>query len=162
MKEVRSLGAVLLFLTSSALAAVTFASSQKHDSNQGVRERFLGAWRLAQLEVPDADGRVHRADCTGQLIFTRDGRMGVQVMYRNAQTGASSTPVQYAQGGYEASFGTYELDERAATFTFHVEGALVRTLIGQDLRRVYEFSGKQLIVKSSDPNEHWKAVWEHD
>lgn len=162
MKEVRSLGAVLLFLTSSALAAVTFASSQKHDSNQGVRERFLGAWRLARLEEPDANGKVHRADCTGQLIFTADGHMSVQVMYRDAQTGASSTPAQYAQGGYEASFGAYEIDDRAATFTFHVEGALVRTLIGKDLRRVYEFSGKQLIVKSSDANEIWRVVWERD
>jgi len=36
--------------------------------------------------------------------------------------------VQYAQGGYEASFGSYEIDERAHNFTYHVEGALVRTL----------------------------------
>jgi len=34
--------------------------------------------------------------------------------------------VQYAQGGYEASFGTYEIDESAHTFTYHVDGALVR------------------------------------
>jgi hypothetical protein len=38
---------------------------------------------------------------------------------------------------------------------------LVRTLIGKDLRRAYEFSGKQLIVKSVNPNEHWKVAWEH-
>jgi Lipocalin-like domain len=54
----------------------------------------------------------------------------------------------------EASFGTYEIDERAHSFTYHVEGALVRTLIGKDLTRVYDFSGKQLIVKSSSSDEH--------
>ena len=59
------------------------------------------------------------------------------------------------------SYGTYEIDERAHTFTYHVDGALVRTLIGKDLTRIYEFSGKQLIVKSSSPNEHWRVVWEH-
>ena len=59
------------------------------------------------------------------------------------------------------SYGTYQLDENARTFTFHVEGALVRTLIGKDLRRAYEFSGNQLIVKSVNPNEHWKVAWEH-
>jgi hypothetical protein len=69
-------------------------------------------------------------------------------------------PVQYAQGVYEASFGTYELDERAHRFTFHVEGALVRNLLSKKLLRVYEFSGKQLIVKSSNPDEKWKAAWE--
>ena len=70
-------------------------------------------------------------------------------------------PVQYVQGGYEASFGTYEIDEPAHHFIFHVEGALVRSLIGKDLTRVFEFSGKQLIVKSSDPDEHWRVAWEH-
>jgi hypothetical protein len=62
----------------------------------------------------------------------------------------------------KASFGRYEIDERAHTFTYHVEGALVRTLIGKDLTRVYEFSDKQLIVKSPSQNEHWRVAWEHD
>jgi uncharacterized protein YxjI len=68
--------------------------------------------------------------------------------------------VQYAQGGYEASFGTYEIYERAHSFTYHVEGALVRPLIGKDLTRVYDISGKQLIVKPSSPDEHWRVAWE--
>ena len=70
-------------------------------------------------------------------------------------------PAQYAVGGYEASFGTYEIDERSRVFTYHVEGALVRSLIGKDLPRAFEFSGKQLIVKSSSPKEHWRVAWEH-
>jgi hypothetical protein len=129
--------------------------------NDDIRGRFIGAWRLAWLEEEGADGKVHRADCTGLLVYTRDGHMSVQVMYRNPQAGTDAAPVQYAQGGYEASFGTYEIDERAHSFTYHVEGALVRTLIGKDLTRVYEFSGKQLIVKSSSPDEHWRVAWEH-
>ena len=46
-------------------------------------------------------------------------------------------------------------------FTFHVEGALVRSLVGKDLPRSFEFSGNQLIVKSTRPDEHWKVTWEH-
>jgi len=69
--------------------------------------------------------------------------------------------VQYAQGGYEASYGTYVIDERTHTFTFHVEGALVRSLIGKDLPRTFELSGKQLIVRSIRPEEHWRVGWEH-
>lgn len=87
--------------------------------------------------------------------------MSVQVMHRDPQAGSPAGPVQYAQGGYEASYGTYEIEEGVHTFTYHVEGALVRTLIGKDLTRLYEFSGKQLIVKSSSPNEHWRVAWEH-
>ena len=81
-------------------------------------------------------------------------------MYRNPQAGSAAGPVQYAQGGYEASFGSYEIDERAHTFTFHVEGALVRSLVGQDLTRGYELSGTQLTVKPASPNEHWRVAWE--
>jgi hypothetical protein len=87
--------------------------------------------------------------------------MSVQVMYRNPPAGTNAAPVQYAQGGYQASFGTYEIEEHAHTFTFHVEGALVRTLIGKDLKRVYDLSGNQLIVKSSSRDEHWRVAWEH-
>ena len=53
------------------------------------------------------------------------------------------------------------IDESTHSFTYHVEGALLRTLIGKDLTRVYNFSDKQLIVKSSNPDEHWRVAWEH-
>jgi hypothetical protein len=85
--------------------------------------------------------------------------MSVQVMDRNPPAQASAGSEQYSQGGYEASFGTYQMDD-AHTFTFHVEGALVRSLIGKDLPRAFEFSGKQLIVKSTRADEHWRVTWE--
>jgi hypothetical protein len=158
MKRLLPLGVASLFI---GITAMTLSGSQDRDVNDGIRGRFVGAWRLAWLEEEGADGKIHRADCSGLLVYTRDGHMSVQVMYRNPQAGTNTAPVQYAQGGYEASFGTYEIDERAHSFTYHVEGALVRTLIGKDLPRVYDFSGKQLIVKSSSPDEHWRVAWEH-
>ena len=115
---------------------------------------MLGAWKLVSLEEASAGGQVHRVNCTGMFVFTREGKASVQVMYRTAQTGSA-----YAQGGYEASYGSYHLNS-SSTFTFHVEGALVRSLIGKDLNRAYEISGNRLTVKSTDANEHWKVVWE--
>ena len=155
MNRVLSFGVALLLI---GMSAVT-PWAQEGKSDASVRDRFVGAWRLAWLEEPDANGNVHRADCTGLLTYTRDGHMSVQVMYGNPPAGNKAAPVQYAQDGYEASFGRYEINT-AHAFTFHVEGALVRTLIGKDLKRVYEFSGNQLIVKSPDPNEHWRVAWE--
>ena len=87
--------------------------------------------------------------------------MSVQVMYRSPQAGTSGGPVQYAQGGYEASFGRYEIDAGSRQFTYRVEGALVRNLVGKDLTRLFELSGRQLTVKPSSPGEHWRVVWEH-
>jgi hypothetical protein len=161
MKSLFSLGLVSLFIGVATISGLTLPGSQSGTDKGHIQDRFIGAWRLVWLEEPDADGKVHRADCTGLLVYTRDGHMSVQVMYRSPQTGGQAGPVQYAQGGYEASFGTYQIDENAHTFTFHVEGAMVRGLIGKDLPRIFELSGNQLIVKSSDPNEHWRVAWEH-
>jgi len=94
------------------------------------------------------------------LVYTRDGHMSVQVMERDPEAQAAAGPQQYSQGGYEASYGTYKVDEGAHIFMFHVEGALVRSLIGKDLPRAYELSGRQLIVKSTRADEHWRVCWE--
>ncbi|HZC21912.1 MAG TPA: lipocalin-like domain-containing protein, partial [Candidatus Binatia bacterium] len=124
MKKLISLGVVSLFI---GMIAMILSSEVRAGGN--IRDRFVGAWRLAWLEEEGADGKIHRADCTGLLVYTRDGHMSVQVMYRNpqaAQPANNPAPVQYAQGGYEASFGTYQVDERTHTFNYHVDGALVR------------------------------------
>ena len=150
-----------LVATSFGTTVLAHCGGEGRDSKPEIQNRFIGAWRLAWLEEPDADGTVHKADCTGLLVFTRDGHMSVQVMYQSPQTGGQAGPVQYAQGGYEASFGAYQINESSHTFMFHVEGAMVRGLIGKDLPRDYEFLGNQLLVKSANPNEHWRVAWEH-
>jgi hypothetical protein len=161
MKKLLCLGVVSLFICMTGISGLTPSGRQDGGGNEGIRDRFVGAWRLASLEAQGADGKTHRADSTGLLVFTRDGHMSVQVMERNPQAQTPAGPEQYSQGGYEASFGTYVIDESIHTFTFHVEGALVRTLIGKDLPRAFEFLGKQLIVKSTRPDEHWRVAWEH-
>ena len=156
-----SLRAALLFFTVAVLCGSALRPSHIRAGVADIHDRFVGAWRLVSLEEPDGNGKVSPSDCTGLLAYTRDGHMSVQVMYRNPQTGDQAGPVQYAQGGYEASFGTYQVEEASHTFIFHVEGAMVRSLIGKDLSRAFEFVGQRLIVKSTNPNEHWRATWEH-
>ena len=146
-----------LLLTVVALLSSGVAAQSTHGAphdNREIRNRFVGAWKLISLEETSADEQVHKADCAGMFVFTSDGHASVQVMYRNAETGSA-----YAQGNYEASYGSYHIDD-SSTFTFHIDGAIVRTLIGKDLRRAYEISGNRLTVKSTDTNEHWEVVWE--
>lgn len=124
------------------------------------RARLIGAWKLLALEEPGADGAVTRIECCGMFVFTRDGHASVQVMERKAAaTAGSGGAAQYSQGGYEASYGTYVVDEKNHTFTFHIEGALVKTLVGRDLPRRYRFEGDRLIVQPVSPDEHWRVVW---
>ncbi len=137
------------------LAGMSFGQDRVGD-----RDRFAGAWRLVRLEQPGADGKLHNVDCTGLFVFTRDGHASVQVMDNNPQTSTTAGPQQYSQGGYEASWGTYNVDERTHTFTFHIDGALVRSLVGKDLPRSYQFSGNRLTVKSTRADEHWSVTWE--
>jgi len=144
------LASVVLFST----GVVAQSAADARNRNTESQNRLVGAWKLVSLEEASADGQVHKADCNGMFVFTSDGKASVQVMYRNAQTGSA-----YAQGGYEASYGSYHIDD-SSTFTFHIDGALVRTLIGKDLKRAYEISGNRLIVRSTNPNEHWRVVWE--
>jgi hypothetical protein len=160
MKKLLPIRVVSLLILVTALAGVTQSSRKDRGVDDGVRDRFVGAWRLTWLEQQGADGKVHRTDCCGMFVFTRDGHVSVQVMERGPKAQTPVGPEQYSQGGYEASYGRYEVNERAHTFTFHVEGALVRTLVGKDLPRAYEFSGRQLIVKSTRPDEHWRVAWE--
>ena len=44
----------------------------------------------------------------GMLTYTRDGHVSVELMYPEAQ---SSLINDYVLNGYEASFGSYTLDE---------------------------------------------------
>jgi hypothetical protein len=153
-------GVVALLVAVATLRGSTLFG-QDRDRSAGIPERFIGAWRLVSLEVVNADGKVHRGDSTGMFVFTREGRLAVQVMDRTPQAAPHAGAEQYAQGGYEATFGRFDVDERTHTFAYYVEGSLVHTLVGKTLARVYEFQGNQLIVKSANPKERWRAVWEH-
>jgi hypothetical protein len=77
MKKLLSLCVAPLLI---AMTTTTLSGSQDRDVNEGMRGRFVGTWRLAWLEEQGADGKIHRADCTGLLVYTRDGHLSVQVM----------------------------------------------------------------------------------
>src|SRR5580692_3733746 len=66
MKKLLSLGVASLLVT-----AVMTLPAQDRDGNDGIRERFVGAWRLASIEQQGADGKVHKADTRPPLAHTR-------------------------------------------------------------------------------------------
>ena len=118
MKKMLSFGLLTLFLGITAIPGLTLSGSQSRGGNKGILHRLIGTWRLVWLEDPGTDGKIQRAGCTGLLVFTLDGHMSVQVMYRNPDVGTPAGPNRYAQGGYEASYGTYKINEDAHTFTY--------------------------------------------
>ena len=144
-----------------ALSVISPAqSAAKKDAGPGFdKEKLIGAWHLVSISAPGADGRQNpAAEIKGTLIYTRDGHMSVQLMYPES---ASALSNDYVLNGYEASFGSYDVDETAHTVTHHVQGSITHALVGKDLTRVYQFSDGHLIIKSANPDEHWQVVWEH-
>ena len=143
-----------------ALGGLALAQAvAKKDAVAGsAREPFVGAWRLAWMEEPGADGTITRlTGRKGTLIYTRDGRMSVQIQFPESQSSVSN---DYVLNGYEASFGTFDVNEEAHTVTRHVEGSVTRGLVGKDLTRAYQFSDGHLIMRSTRPDEHWSVTWE--
>jgi hypothetical protein len=125
------------------------------------KERLIGAWHLEHIDSPEAEGKPgNLPQPKGMLIYTRDGHMSVQLMYPES-AGALSN--QYVQSGYEASFGSYDVDEAAHTLTHHVQGSNTRDrLVGKDLPRAYTLTkDDRLIIRSADSREHWSVTWQH-
>jgi hypothetical protein len=116
--------------------------------------RLIGAWHLVSLGGAGVDG-----DLKGTLIYTSDGHMSVQIMYPPSGAAISN---DYVLNGYEASFGSYDVNEKTHTVTHHVQGSITRGLVGKQLSRVYLISGNRLTIKSTNPEEHWQVVWEHE
>lgn len=155
----RWLGMVGSLVALAVLSLTSFAAHDPGSEKAGGSEKLLGAWRLAYVEEPGPDGKMVREERQGTLMYTSDGRMAVQIVVPpNAP--AESGPIQYEACGYEAYYGTYTLDAPTSTVTHNVEGALVRTLVGQHLGRRYRFSGKQLILTSTRTEERWSITWE--
>lgn len=146
-----------LLIRVGAFVVPLLALGQSSRAQTSARDQIVGAWRLVALEHRDATGKTSHCDCTGQFIFTRDGHAAVQLMDRNPGAGAASG---YSQGGYEATFGSYVIDEQTHTFTLRVDGALVRNLIGKELPRRYELTDNRLVVRPVGTDEQWSVTWE--
>ena len=151
------------FVTVIAVAGFTHPQSGKATvgARDSASEKLIGAWHLVRIEAPGPDGKpTSIPQPKGMLIYTRDGHMSVQLMYPKSETALSN---EYVQEGYEASFGSYDVDDATHTVTHHVQGSVTRDLlVGKDLPRVYQFAADgHLIIKSARPDEHWSVTWKH-
>ncbi len=159
MKIVRC-GAWVAVVAVAALVPIQSVLSQATSHGSDI-ERLIGAWHLEHIDSPSADGKPSDAlQPAGMLIYTRDGHMSVQLMYPAA---ASPLSNEYVRNGYEASFGSYSIDERTHTLTHHVQGSVTGdALVGKDLPRIYTFTEDgHLIIRSANPAEHWSVTWQH-
>src|SRR6266849_3822097 len=143
MKALRY-GAWFVVLPIAGLVHVQSAETQEagHASD---RERLIGAWHLEHIDSPEPEDKPSdNPQPKGMLIYTRDGHTSVQLMYPKSPNNESN---QYVQNGYEASFGSYEVDEVKHVLTHHVQGSITRdSLVGKDLARVYQVTAEGQLI----------------
>lgn len=152
----------------SALAGAALAADS--------RTQFIGVWRLVRCERKWADGRVdypYGAAPVGRISYDKAGRMSAQLMTPGRKTTvppgmnmvlgkASAEEMREALAGFSAYFGTFDVDEKAQAVIHHVQGALVPSWVGTDLRRTYRFSGNRLALTSSLPGTVTELIWERE
>ena len=118
----------------------------------------VGTWHLVRIDAPRPDGKPSNdPQPTGMLIYTRDGHASVQLMY--PQTSLSN---EFVHDGYEATFGSYDLDASKHQLTYHVQASATREkLVGQNETLHYELPDtRHMVIRPTQSDQHWSVIWE--
>jgi len=150
---------ITLIVVTCSGAFLAWPSAQ---SSASVRQRVAGAWRLETRTVRDATGnvivdRVLGKAPIGRLLYDASGVMMLQMM-RQDRKQPISVPPNPADAknprivlGYDAYFGTFEVNESAGTITHHVEGSLFPEDLGEDFTRKFTLDGDRFTLEFTSP-----------
>jgi hypothetical protein len=119
--------------------------------------RLPGTWRLQSRVDVTRDGRTHPDPALGSdpvalLIYDRAGHFSAQFMKRDRDTITADGPARaanntQAQGGYDAYFGTYRVDDDTGVVTQTLLGALSKAHVGAVLSRAMAVHGDALVIE---------------
>ncbi|HKB89424.1 MAG TPA: lipocalin-like domain-containing protein [Opitutaceae bacterium] len=110
--------------------------------------KFIGTWKLISTSEKNvATGKITpRAPSSGQLIYTPNGRLSVQIMKLDrpkvasgAFTTATPEEMKGALDGFSSYFGTWELVPSEGCMIHVQDGNLLPNGIGQRAKRYYSF-----------------------
>ena len=116
-----------------------------------------GTWRLkSRIDVTAAGDRYPDAllgdDPVALLIYDRSGHFSAQFMKRDRSgvsrdaAGSARNNTQ-AQGGYDAYFGTYSVDDATSAVTQRLLGAISAANVGMTLTRAMSVRGNTLVIE---------------
>jgi hypothetical protein len=141
--------------------------SQAHD--------LIGTWSLLSRIDRDASGRpvdepTLGSDPLALLFFDGAGNFGAQFMKRN-RSETVAAPVLARQnnttaiGGYDAYFGTYEVDEASGDVRTHLVGSLSPNHVGATMMRNMKVEEGKLVIRlttttADDKLVHRTLTWE--
>ena len=161
----------------SIISALTLAPF----AHASARKKFIGVWKLISGESKDeVTGEVRYPWGTkpvGRLAYDEAGRVFAQLMNpgrrsvggmanRGAAAAietASAEDMREMLTGFNAYFGTFDVDQSAGTVIHHLQSALIPSWVGSDQRRGYQFSAAgELIMLNTASRADYRLVWKRD
>jgi hypothetical protein len=102
--------------------------------NDSLAEKFIGSWKLVEvLERDSATGEERksaRAIRNGQLLYTANGRLSVQIVRADRDKAEPGSSV-----GFSSYFGSWKLLPEEGCVVHFQEGNLVESMVGQAAKR---------------------------
>jgi hypothetical protein len=163
----------------SALSLAPLAHAKT--TGAGARKKLIGVWKLISGESKhEVTGEVlypWGTNPVGRLSYDDAGRVFAQLMNpgrrsvggmsnRGAAAAietASAEDMREMLTGFNAYFGTFDVDEPSRTVIHHLQSALIPSWVGTDQRRKYEFSGNnQLIMFNTASQAAYRLVWQRE
>ncbi len=123
------------------------------------RSKLFGVWKLVCIEERDDQGRLvepldYGSNPIGMLIYYPSGHMSVHAMRRGRAKLPSddlhSAPAEAAKAalvGYNAYFGTFEVDAQKGVVIHHVEGAMIPNWEGSKQVRRFTLQDDKLVLE---------------
>lgn len=132
-------------------------SDSPHDPTDSdlLRQRLLGAWRLVEGSISNADGEMALRLVNGSLVYDTSGIASAQVGV------ASDSPDQALLaeiGAWVGYYGPFSVSEASDQVIHHVENSSVAGWIGRDLPRGVRFEGEDTLILSADVSRQFKAM----
>jgi amidase len=138
-------GAVLAacVLALPALAAPAPATSPQAD-------KLIGAWRLLEIRERDSETSAEKPatppSAGGQLIYTANGRLSVQIARIGWEKVLPGGPNSFA-----SYFGTWEVVPAEGYVIHHQDGNLNPNQVGQAAKRYYSFDAQGHLSLATPP-----------
>ena len=121
------------------------------------------------MESQTVDGEVlEKFNWIGRLRYDDKGYMSVQLMDSNRQPledWESSEELKKAFEGYNAYYGTYDVDHEEGSVTHHLKGSLFPNWTNIDLKRLFKLFDNRLELITTPRQENdtevvWRLIWE--
>ena len=127
-----------------------------------------GTWRLISRTDSNVVGERRAEPSLGEdpvaiLFYDRSGNFAAQFMKRDrsgpiGDAAASGSNNSRAQGGYDAYFGTYTIDNEEKTVTQRLVGALSKENVGLEVTRKMLVEGDTLTVQLETTSAQGEVV----